>query len=252
MSERLMVAVPTHSGSLDSVAVETLLQAQRTMLGRGGAFETRFHSGAVISTLRNVIVADFLGSDAEMLLMVDSDQGISAAGLERMIDLGEPVVGCLYPRRRFDWTQVDRSIGAGQLDRILYQALDFVGELIADQDGQAEMRDGFARADHVGTGILLVRRSAFETMMRHHPELEGAGFYPEEFPPPRFRHNWGFFNPVQEAGAVPLAEDFSFCRRWRDCGGEIWADVITPVAHVGRQMFAGNYLDFVKASGPPA
>jgi hypothetical protein len=243
-----MIAVPTHSGAVDSVTVETLLQAQRMMLERGGAIETRFHSGAVISTLRNVIVADFLGSEADLLLMIDADQGISAEGLTRMIDLGEPVVGCLYPRRRFDWTQVDPSANGAQLEQLLYQAMDFVGALEADEEGRAPLRDGFARANHVGTGIFLIRRAALETMIRHYPDLEGCGFYPDEFPPPRFRHNWGFFNPIQEPGTPPLAEDFSFCSRWRDCGGEIWADVVSPVAHVGRQMFSGNYHDYVKAA----
>jgi hypothetical protein len=244
-----MIAVPTHSGTVDSTTAETLLQAQRVQLGRGQGFETRFHSGAVISTLRNVIVADFLGSTADVLLMLDSDQGISGQALERMISCDALVTGCIYPRRRFDWGRVDRTQTAAGLERILYQAMDFVGELDRDAEGRAEVQDGFARALNVGTGVLLIRRPALETMMSRLPELEGTGFHTQEFPPPRFRYNFGFFNPSPGPDGVPQSEDFSFCSRWRACGGEIWADVSSPVAHVGRQVFAGSYLDFVRATG---
>ena len=37
-----------------------------------------FHSAPVISDLRNTIVADFLEGNADVLLMLDSDQGLEA------------------------------------------------------------------------------------------------------------------------------------------------------------------------------
>ena len=52
---------------------------------------------------------------------------------------------------------------------------------------------------------------------------------------------------MDNADGVPLSEDISFCRRWRQAGGEIWADITSPVVHVGRNVQQGNYLDFYKA-----
>ncbi|HEX8570043.1 MAG TPA: hypothetical protein VF699_08995 [Caulobacteraceae bacterium] len=251
MSLSVMAAVPTLSGAAHGVTVETLLQTQKALLERGGAFQAKFHSGSVISTVRNLIVADFLSSEADVLLMLDSDQGISGAGVMRMLDSEFPVVGCLYPKRAYDWSRVHSNEAASDMGRIVQQASQYVGRLDAGPDGQVETRNGFARALHVGTGVFVVRREAFTRLEEAYPELEGRGFNRLELPSDRFRHNWGFFNPAdvpEEGGA--LSEDLSFCWRWRACGGELWADVVTPTVHVGAHAFTGAYMDYVRAHQP--
>ena len=37
-----------------------------------------------------------------------------------------------------------------------------------------------------------------------------------------------------------LSEDYTFCRRWRDIGGEIWLDTQGSLIHVGTQDFVGQ------------
>jgi hypothetical protein len=125
------------------------------------------------------------------------------------------------------------------------QALEFVGHLETNEEGRVSVFDGFARAEHLGTGTLLVRREAFERLMSHFPELEGRGFGADAYP--GLSANWGFFNPIDNEDGIPLSEDISFCRRWRQTGGEIWADIASTATHVGPHAFAGNYLDYCKA-----
>jgi hypothetical protein len=38
-----------------------------------------------------------------------------------------------------------------------------------------------------------------------------------------------------------LSEDYSFCRRWREIGGEIWIDGKSRVRHCGAYEFVGEY-----------
>jgi len=250
MAFHLLVATPTHSGAIDSVTADTLLQLQRALLARGDDCTVRFPSATTISTLRNLIVADFLGSGADALFMLDADQGLPVANVLRMIDLDRPVVGCLYPRRQYDWSAVRAGAG-GDPGRMVYQAMDFVGALDSGPDGAVEVQDGFARAAYLGAGSLLVRREALSTLMDAYPDLAGRGFHGAEFPGPRFAANWGFFNPLaRDEGGDLLAEDFSFCQRWRGAGGELWADLTAPAAHVGRHMFSGSYLDYLDAVAP--
>ena len=40
-----------------------------------------------------------------------------------------------------------------------------------------------------------------------------------------------------------LSEDYSFCHRWRQCGGEVWANISHPITHVGLHRYAGRYQD---------
>jgi hypothetical protein len=238
----LFVGIPSHSGTIVAEAACTLCGIQEMLISRGGRFHLKFLYGAVIHVSRNILSVAFLESDADALLMLDSDQAIEASAIGRMIDLGRPVVGCLYPKRLRNWTNAK----PGPADEMLLQASEFVGELIYDEDKQAQVIDGFALADYVGTGVLLVRREAFEEMMKHFPALEGRGFGPDRYPEFAHTARWGFFNPL-DSDVGPLSEDISFCRRWRQAGGEIWADVTTDVTHIGREIFKGNYLDYTRA-----
>jgi hypothetical protein len=45
---------------------------------------------------------------------------------------------------------------------------------------------------------------------------------------------------IDDATKVYLSEDFSFCKRWTDMGGEIWADLESRLTHVGTVSFRGD------------
>lgn len=45
-------------------------------------------------------------------------------------------------------------------------------------------------------------------------------------------HNGLTFQPLNEVG-----EDLSFCKRWKDCGGEIWCDPTIKCGHIGECVF---------------
>jgi len=240
MSYSLLAAVPSHSNTVVVEAAQALILAQEMVLKRGGAFRAHFESGSTISLVRNAIVAAFLQSDADLLLMLDADQAIHPDTLARMIDLDRPVVGCIYPARRFDG---GKARAAADPKQLVAQAMSFIGKLITDGSGTAPVEGGFARAEHVGTGILLLRREAIERLMDHYPELEGRGFGEDAYPQYNGGGRWGFFNPIDNDAGVPLSEDLSFCRRWRAAGGEIWADVTSTTLHVGRHTFIGSLAE---------
>lgn len=248
MSRQLYLAIPTHSGTIATQTAITLLELQ-ALAGSALTIRFAFHSASVISDLRNVIVADFLAGGFDDLFMLDSDQGLSPHMILRMLQAGFPVTGCLYPRRNYFWSNVRSGESTDQLDRVLKQAMRFVGELLPDPDGQIRIVNGFAKARYVGGGAMLIRRRVLEQMMLAFPELAGKGFSNEDENSQRAAFNWGFFNPIHdEASGRNLGEDVSFCERWRSgCNGEIQAEVTVDCEHVGRQVFRGNYLDHLRA-----
>jgi hypothetical protein len=249
MSLKLLAGVPSHSGSIILEGAETLLAAQAFVQGCGGSFWFTYYGGATISLVRNAIAAEFLRSEADLLLMLDADQAIHPSAIQRMIDLNKPVVGCLYPKRAYNWSNVKPRVRLASTDQISTEALEFVGYLEADDQGQVTVVNGFARAEHVGTGTMLLRREAFQQLMARFPELEGRGFGDDAYP--GLAPNWGFFNPLEREDGLPLSEDISFCRRWRLTGGEIWADVVSTTTHVGPHAFTGNYMDHWAAMQQP-
>ena len=242
----LFAAVPTHSGDMAVQATQSIVGVQAMIHERGGRFEFHYQFGSPVSLVRNALAAAFLMSDADALLMVDADQGVHPDTIARMIDLNQPVVGCMIPKRRYDFSNI--RLPATNVDHIIHQASEYAGQIIVDEAGQAEVVSGFARAAFVGAGILLVRRPAFEHLMERYPELKGRCLHGQAFPELSAAGAWGFFNPLENTAGAPIAEDISFCLRWRQAGGEIWADLISPITHVGRHDFAGTYIDYVEAT----
>lgn len=103
-------------------------------------------------------------------------------------------------------------------------------------------RSGFCKIRDVGGAFLLIARTAIDKMCATYPELEyDVGASPNR--------EWALF--VEMLDKVPgqrlperLSEDFSFCRRWRAIGGEIFIDHDTALDHVGKKTYTGKPSDF--------
>jgi hypothetical protein len=72
-------------------------------------------------------------------------------------------------------------------------------------------------------------------MAAHYPELQ----YRDDFTGSGKGTVYAFFNTIVYNGNF-LPEDYSFCKRWRDIGGEIWGDVAGRFDHIGKFTYSGH------------
>ena len=245
---KIYIAIPSHSNMVTVDTAICILDLERYLTAHGIKTQTAFHSSSMISHLRNTIIAHFLAGDATHVLMIDSDQALPADLVGRMIAFNKPLVGVIYPRRNYNFNQVRFSDGPQSAERVLTQALRFVGDLSADDQGEIEIVNGFARAKNIGTGAMLIRRDVIETLITHYPDLFGAGFPDEAEYEILARNNWGFFNPyTKQSDGENSGEDVAFCNRYTKVGGEIWADVTTNTTHIGRHAISGNILAHIRS-----
>ena len=247
---KIYIAVPTYNNTLTVETAVTMLNLSMKGPEERVQFHFMFHSASIISHLRNTIIADFLAGDFTHVFMLDSDQGFDYSRFFRMLRSDYSVVGILYPRRNFDWSQFNPVKPVNSINDVLSQGIRFVGDVKLDAAGTIKIENGFTQAVNVGTGALLIKREAILRLMAHYPELQGQGFPDEDENLPRQDYNWGFFNPmVKAADGMNAGEDIGFCNRWSDCGGKIWAEVMTDSIHVGRYKFSGNYVSPLKSIG---
>ena len=86
--------------------------------------------------------------------------------------------------------------------------------------------------------VTLIETAALRHMVEQVPLAPmGTFFEAKDFP------IYGFFNRTTDAAGNLLAEDFSFCARWRACHGDIWVLLDEAILHVGTYPFGGSYLD---------
>lgn len=249
----LVVGTPAYGGMITTLYAASLLKLQHAVHQRGDLDLTvLMPSGdALITRSRQDLVAHFMGMPtATHLLFIDSDIGFEPEQVFRFLDFGADVVAGVYPTKKVDWAKVEALAAEGR--RPLEAAsLSYVMEFGDPQ--RIAVRKGFAKVKYAGTGFLMIRRAVFTRMMEKYSALKYERQNQSDDPLTGSPHRYALFNCVIEPKTgTYLSEDYSFCRRWTDLGGEIWADLESRLTHVGAMAFRGNVAtQFGLADGAP-
>jgi hypothetical protein len=238
----LVVATPCFGGQVSSIYASSLFALQRAVHSMSNVqLKVHLRDGdALITRARANLVTLFLDDPtATHLLFIDADIGFTPDQVFRLIESGADIVAGCYPIKRVNWEKARRAMAAGRSD-LAASSLDYVLEI--DNPDEVKVVNGFTRVRYAGTGFLMIRRNVLEKMCAHPPyaplqflrehsrdELAGS--------PNRFAL---FECMIDPATGTYLSEDFAFCKRWTDIGGEIWADLDSRLDHVGPSVFHGD------------
>jgi hypothetical protein len=240
----LKVATPCFGGQVSSIYAGSIFHLQRAVRSRPDFDLTVLmrDGDALITRARANLVTLFLDDpSATHLLFVDADIGFTPDHVFRLIESEADVVAGVYPIKRVNWDKARRMVENGQ-PIAPPAALDYVLEI--ENPDHVIAVNGFTRVRFAGTGFLMIRRHVLEAMCAHpayaplqffrehsHDELAGS--------PNRFAL---FECMIDPATGTYLSEDFAFCKRWTDIGGEIWADLQSRLDHVGPSVFHGDVM----------
>lgn len=243
----VMIGTPCFGGNVTDHYTISLLNLQAACLKRGIRLSfCLLHGDALITRARNSVVAEFLkDTTATHLFFIDADIGFSPAQAFRLIDAGFDMAAAAYPVKHLDWRRADGGAPAASFDYVVE---------FCDADGRptktpVDAANGFARARYVGTGFLLVRRVVFERMAAHYPDTRYRTTHASADADIREPLHAFFDCRIDPASGIYLSEDFTFCQRWLEMGGEIQVDVQSRLTHVGRHPFEG---DLGARHAPPA
>jgi hypothetical protein len=208
-----------------------------TQMGFGVSVELLGYD-SLITRSRNSLVAKFMDrEDATHLMFVDADITFQPAQVLRMAAFGQDVVAGMYPLKLRDWS-VDAIARVRGGEGLETAPLRYVG--VACQGPARVAAGGFVTGEYAGTGFMMIRRGALQRMMAAYPELkfEAAHDRASLNPSP---HQYALFDcMIDPETRHYLSEDYTFCRRWRDIGGQIWLDTQGSLVHTGSHDFTGN------------
>jgi hypothetical protein len=238
----LVVATPCFGGQVSSIYASSIFALQTALRSKSNVdLKVHLRDGdALITRARANLVTLFLDDPAAShLLFVDADIGFTPEQVFRLIETGADVVAGVYPIKRVNWDKAKRALEANR-PNVASASLDYVLEI--ENPDQVVVVNGFTRVRYAGTGFLMIRRHVLETMCAH------TAYAPLQFfrehsrdaltgSPNRFAL---FESMIDAASGTYLSEDFAFCKRWTDIGGEIWADLDSRLDHVGPSVFHGD------------
>ena len=237
----ILLATPCYGGLANIAFVNGLLQLQRACDARGVGLEIRLTGGdALISRARSQIATDFLRETAHThLLFVDADIGFTPDHVFRLLGAAKPLVGGVYPLKAILWDKIPEAVRRGARD-LQAASLGYVVRFLPNPTSSVELEDGFGPVSYVGNGFMLIARAVLETLAAAHPELHCTVADVNAVAKPAIMF---FETMIDPESREHLSEDYAFCKRWRDCGGEIWADFQTRMSHIGHAVYRGGLID---------
>lgn len=214
---KIQVAIPVYDGKLPVETVRALLNEQAVALGSGDDFQVKFLGSCSHPAMgRNQLAQEFMDSDADRLVFLDSDVTFAPGALVKIAHHPVDFVGGAY-RLKIP----DEKYPVGWLN---------VPELWSNELGLIEV-------DTLPGGFLSLSRKVFETLKAAHPERAYAHFG-------KLAH--GYFQMPFINGLL-WGEDSYFCREWRETGGKVFLDPEITLSHWDfNKPYTGHIGDWLK------
>ena len=202
---------PCYGGQITEVCFSSYLQWTILALQNNLDFQIDTLSNeSNVNRARNSCAAKFLAGDATHLMFVDADIQFNPTDIVKLVGHDKDIVGGIYPQKTLPPKMVVNTLDNARTE----------GDLI--------------EVGTLGTGFMLVKRGVFEQMI-----AAGATPYGDDIglSATENANQYDFFNCTIDSNGRYLTEDWSFCRKWRELGGAIWADTTVALAHVGYYRF---------------
>lgn len=238
----VVLGTPCYGGMVSHVYMQSVIRLMMYASSRNISINLALSAhDSLITRSRNSIVAAFLDMPAATHLMfIDADISFEAEAVERMLAFDEEVVAGMYPLKVIHWPQAVAQITPeSSVEDAAQAGLKYVGlECI---NNEREERGEFVTGVYAGTGFMLIKRSAIEKMVAAYPETKYNTIQTYPTPAVRSQNQYSLFDCIIDPKTgIYLSEDFTFCHRWRACGGKLWLDRLSKLTHVGSYEFVGN------------
>ncbi len=237
----LVVGTPAFGGLLTSLYTSSMLKLQLALKRNGIPLQVVLQNGdSLIPRARQDILTQFLEQrEATHLLFIDADIGFEPDQVFRLMQFNEDCTAAVYPHKWMNPAKL-KALAAQGKDFSDAAALSYVYE--PQSGAKAKSRKGFITVRYAGTGFLMLRRSMVTAMMEKYKELRFSGNFVAGDQLAGSKNRCALFNCMIDPETNEyLSEDYSFCRRWLDMGGEIWADTQSRLTHTGASAVRGDF-----------
>lgn len=231
MGHKVFIFVPAFGQQITAatfLATHALQQHFASKSIGGGISTLSFPDIAELRAMATTIWYDAM-PDSTHLLFVDADMGFPPEMVTDMMLFDEPIVGTIYRQRKEQLGWAGSGTGTAQTER----------------------RGNFMVVEGVGMGVTLIRRDMITKMIEAYPHmidtrlhLHPAGETMKQAGATRLLR---FFEKLDIPDRGMISEDLSFCIRWNQIGGKVWAAIGYRINHVGPYDYHGRYLDIVEA-----
>ncbi len=213
---KILICIPTIDEKLHYKLMFSIQRITNFFNNNNIKSTVKFKTGSLINRVRNECITTFLERpEFTHLLFIDSDVYDFEDTLIDMINSNCNVIGGAY-RKKEDLEGYNFN-----LKYSINQSL-LMGDVM--------------EVNHVGTGLLLIKREVFNKIIFNYPDRKyfkkGVTYY-------------NFFDSFIYQGNY-LSEDYGFCHLYSELGGKIYCLLNSKVTHSGNKEYIGDLKKFLK------
>lgn len=247
-SNKFFVATPCYGGQLmepyfrSTVKLMTFFNQNQIPL----AFGT-IANESLVTRARNVLLAYFLNSDYTHLLYIDADIEFQVEDVLKLYAADKDVVVGAYPKKGVAWQRIKESITNDPAKEMTDKDIASFGSDYAvnfkfvDKEAKSiAVENGLVKLHDAGTGFMMIKREAILKLIKAFPEIKynnDVNINNNDLSDKFYALFDTMIDPIDKRY---LSEDYTFCRRWQEIGGDIWLDPSISLNHYGHFCFQGN------------
>ncbi len=251
----LHLATPCYGGMVSVEYMRSMCGLIDELTGTGIKYKIQTLSNdSLVTRARACLLATFLADEeATHLMFVDADITFNPKSIFRLLSFDKDVVGGIYPMKTVNWESVKTSVKENpdiperELTARSANYVINVASSEVDSSTVGKVTNGFVKVANIGTGFLLIKKQVFLDMMVKYPELKYKNDIAAFRGKKEEENMWCFFDTwLHPETKRYLSEDYAFCQRFIEMGGEVWGDLMCPLHHRGTFVFRGSAIDYFK------
>lgn len=258
--KKLFVATPMYGGQCHGSYTKAVADLMTVCTKYGIDAKLFFiFNESLITRARNYLADEFLRSDFDYLMFIDSDIHFDATDVLTLMHYAAQnenmeIICGPYPKKTIAWEKIKAAVDKGFADENPGILDEFVGDYVFNPvDGIKEMRiDEPVQVKEGGTGFMLIQRQAFTKMDSAYPELL---YKPDHLRTKNFdgtREIMAYFDTVIDPVSKRyLSEDYMFCQWARNAGSQVWMLPWVKLKHAGNYIFGGSLAAIAAAGVSP-
>ena len=232
----LHIATPMYGGNCKGVYLDGLMALTFELARKGYQVSfSKIYNESLVTRARNNLVYEFEKSGADALLFIDADEGFNHMDVISMIESGKDLIGAVYPMKNINWENVRKAAVEGKDNLAQYSGFFAMNMLPGEQTFKLNEP---VPVTEVGTGMMFIKKEVFEKLKPHCGQYmlnTSTGAFDKDQMVTEY-----FKTDITEDGVL-LSEDYWFCRKYREIGGEVFAAPWVKIVHAGEYIFDGSF-----------
>ena len=250
---KLFVATPMYGGQCAGMFARSIADLSAICAQNGIPLQMYFlFNESLITRARNYCVDEFMRSEAEHLMFIDSDIGfnphdvIALMALQANEEEKYDIIGGPYPKKCISWEKIKHAVDKGVADEDPNVLEKFVGDYVFNpKNGQGSIQIGEpCEVLEIGTGFMMVTKKALKKFIDSYPQYM---YRPDHVRTEAFDGSreimMAFQAEIDPKSKRYLSEDYWFCQKAQEIGLKTWFCPWMKMQHVGTYIFGGSLAD---------